>query len=88
MTEHLFEALRLLLMLVTPPLAASTIVGLVMSIIQGASQISDPALSFVPKLFATAVTIVLLLPWYQGLWQDYLELTWSLISQRTITVTP
>jgi len=53
------EALILVLLLSAPPLLASMVVGFVVSILQAATQIHDQAVSFVPKL--AAVVLVLLM---------------------------
>ena len=52
------EGLLLVLLVSAPPLLASVAVGLVMGVVQAASQISDQTLAFVPKL--AAVVLVLL----------------------------
>lgn len=38
----------------TPLLAVGAVVGLVMGLVQAATQISEPALTFVPKMLALA----------------------------------
>ena len=52
------EGLILVLLVSAPPLLASLVVGFVVSILQAATQIQDPTLTFVPKL--VAVFLVLL----------------------------
>ena len=52
------EGLLLVLLVSAPPLLASLIVGFVASVVQAATQIQDPTLTFVPKL--VAVFLVLL----------------------------
>jgi flagellar biosynthesis protein FliQ len=44
------EGLLLVLLLSAPPLLASMAVGLVVGVVQAATQIQDQALAFVPKL--------------------------------------
>ena len=46
-----------------PILGVSLIVGIFISIFQAATSIQEMTLTFVPKLIATAVVIILLLPW-------------------------
>jgi flagellar biosynthetic protein FliQ len=57
------EALLLVLILSGPPMAASMIVGLVVSIIQATTQIQEQTLSYVPKLVAVFLSIAILGPW-------------------------
>jgi flagellar biosynthesis protein FliQ len=52
------EGLILVLLVSAPPLLASLVVGLVVSVLQAATQIQDPTIAFVPKL--VAVFLVLL----------------------------
>jgi len=56
------EGLLLVLLLSAPPLLASLLVGLVMSVLQAASQIHDQALAFVPKLAAMVLVLLVLGP--------------------------
>jgi flagellar biosynthesis protein FliQ len=52
------EALLLALLLSLPAVAASLLVGLVVSFLQAVTQIQDPALSFVPRVLAVAAALV------------------------------
>jgi flagellar biosynthetic protein FliQ len=52
------EGLLLVLLVSAPPLLASLVVGVVVGMLQAATQIQDQTLVFVPKL--VAVTLVLL----------------------------
>jgi flagellar biosynthetic protein FliQ len=52
------EGLILVLLVSAPALLACLIVGLVVGVLQAATQIQDPAVSYVPKL--VAVLLVLL----------------------------
>lgn len=47
----------------TPFLLATLIVGLVVSLIQAATQLQEAALSFVPKLLAAGLVMALLGTW-------------------------
>lgn len=46
-----------------PVLAAALITGLVISVLQVATQLQEMTLSYVPKLFVSALVLVLLGPW-------------------------
>ncbi len=56
------EGLLLVLLVSAPPLLASMVVGLIAGALQAATQIHDQALSFVPKLVAVVVVLLLLAP--------------------------
>lgn len=51
------------LLLALPTLAVSLIVGLVVSIFQTVTSIQEQTLSFVPRLLAVGVILVLTMPW-------------------------
>lgn len=57
------DAFYYVLLIVGPLLAVSLIVGLIISIFQAATSISEQTLTFVPKLLAVFLVIVLLLPY-------------------------
>ena len=56
------EGLLLVLLLSAPPLLASLVVGLVVGVLQAATQIQDPTLVFVPKLLVVVLMLVALGP--------------------------
>ncbi|MBI2066635.1 MAG: flagellar biosynthesis protein FliQ [Deltaproteobacteria bacterium] len=57
------QALYLTLILTAPPVAAAMLTGLVISLIQATTQIQEQTLTFVPKLVAVMVALVLAGPW-------------------------
>lgn len=57
------QALIITLKISAPILAAGMVVGLLISIFQSVTSIQDQTLSFVPKIIAMIVVIVLLVPW-------------------------
>jgi flagellar biosynthetic protein FliQ len=57
------EAFYTALLISAPVLLVSLIVGLVISVIQAATSIQEFTLTFVPKLIALAIVMVLTLPW-------------------------
>jgi len=52
------EGLLLVLVLSGPPLLASLLVGFLLGVFQGATQIQDSALAFVPKLVVVLLTLI------------------------------
>ncbi|MBI5471713.1 MAG: flagellar biosynthesis protein FliQ [Ignavibacteriae bacterium] len=57
------EAFYTAMLVSAPVLLVSLLVGLVISVLQAATSIQEFTLSFVPKLLAIAVVLVLTMPW-------------------------
>jgi len=57
------RALEITLMLSAPLLLTALLVGLLVGVFQAATQINEMTLSFIPKLLATAVALVIAGPW-------------------------
>jgi len=53
------------------------VVGLVVSLFQAATQINETTLSFIPKLLAIAITMVIAGPWMLTIMLDYLRETFT-----------
>lgn len=51
------------LLVSAPMLLCSLIVGLAIAILQGVTQIQEMTLTFIPKIIAVAVALVIFLPW-------------------------
>ncbi len=67
------EAMKVALALASPLLLIALITGLVISILQAATQINEMTLSFIPKIIAVFVTIVVAGPWMLNLLLDYIR---------------
>lgn len=67
------EAMYVALMLAAPLLLVSLVVGLVVSLFQAATQINETTLTFIPKLIAIAVTLVIAGPWMLTTMLDYMR---------------
>ncbi|MBR0565926.1 flagellar biosynthesis protein FliQ [Azoarcus sp. L1K30] len=67
------QAIEVTLMVSAPLFLAALITGLVISIFQAATQINEMTLSFVPKLIAIFVTLVLAGPWMITLLTDFMR---------------
>ena len=61
--EVLKDAFYTTFMILLPILSVSLVVGIFISIFQAATSIQEMTLTFVPKLVATALVIIFLLPW-------------------------
>ena len=57
------QALFLVVVLVAAIILPSLLVGLIVSVFQAATQINEQTLSFLPRLLATLMTILVLSPW-------------------------
>lgn len=53
----------LILELSAPVLIVSVVIGLIVSIFQTITQIQESTLTFVPKIIAGVVTLIVLMPW-------------------------
>jgi flagellar biosynthetic protein FliQ len=73
------QALLTLLLVSSPMLLAALAVGLLVSIFQAATQINEMTLSFIPKLIAVFVAMIIAGPWMTGLMVDYIRRLFSSI---------
>ena len=67
------QAMEVTLMVGAPLLIVALAVGLLVSIFQAATQINEATLSFIPKLVAIFVTLVLAGPWMLTVMLDYMR---------------
>ena len=56
-------AMKTIILVAGPMLLAGMIVGLVISIFQAATQINEMTMTFVPKILAVFVVLIVTLPW-------------------------
>ena len=75
------QAIHVSLLLGAPLLVVALVVGLVVSIFQAATQINEATLSFIPKLLAVFVTLVIAGPWMLGQMLDYMRTLFNGIPQ-------
>lgn len=71
--EILQGGLVVALKLTAPLLIVSIVVGLIIAIFQAATQIHEQTLTFVPKLFAIALVLLLLGSWMMTVMSDYVN---------------
>jgi flagellar biosynthetic protein FliQ len=67
------HAMYVALLVATPPLLVALIVGLAVSLFQAATQINEMTLTFIPKLLAVSVTLVIAGPWMLTTMLDFLR---------------
>ena len=75
------HAMQVTLLLGAPLLLVALLVGLVISIFQAATQINEATLSFIPKLLAVFVTMVVAGPWMVEQMLDYMRQPFGAIPQ-------
>ncbi|MBD5538903.1 MAG: flagellar biosynthesis protein FliQ [Desulfovibrio sp.] len=57
------QAIELCLMMALPMLGVGLCVGVVVSIIQAATQIQEQTLTFIPKIICMFIALLVALPW-------------------------
>lgn len=65
------EALYLIVSLAAPLLLSALAVGLLVGVFQAATQIQEQTLSFIPKLMALVVALVIMGPWLLQSWLSF-----------------
>jgi flagellar biosynthetic protein FliQ len=73
------EGLYLVLLLSAPPVLAALVVGVVMNVLQAVTQVQEQTLSFVPKLIAAFVALLLAGPWIAAQLTRFTQLLFSAI---------
>ena len=76
-----YEAMKLSLLLGAPLLLVALVTGLLISLVQAATQINEMTLSFIPKLLAVFATLVIAGPWMLNTVLDYMRTLFSSIPQ-------
>lgn len=71
------QAMEITLMVAAPLLIVALAVGLIVSIFQAATQINEATLSFIPKLVAIFVTMIVAGPWMLTVMMDYMRQMFS-----------
>jgi flagellar biosynthetic protein FliQ len=80
--EQSLEVLRLLittsLMVVSPILLVSLVVGVIVSLLQSVTSIQEQTLTFVPKLIVISLALVFVAPW---MLRTLMQLTTSFLTR-------
>lgn len=76
MTEELVltigaEAIKTTMMLAAPLLLSAMAIGLLVSIFQAITQINEATLTFIPKMLAVVLVLVVLAPWMIEVLRNY-----------------
>jgi flagellar biosynthesis protein FliQ len=73
------QAIKVTLIVGSPMLLVALVIGLIVSIFQAATQINEATLSFIPKLVAVFLTLILAGPWMLAQMVDYIRELFSSI---------
>jgi flagellar biosynthetic protein FliQ len=71
------NTIKIILLLGLPSLLVSMIIGLLISIFQAVTQISDASLAFVPKMVFVSMFIIFTLPWMSSHVEIYTLDLWN-----------
>lgn len=76
MTEEMIlsigsEAIKTTIYLAGPMLFAAMVIGIVVSVMQAVTQINESTLTFIPKMVAVVLVLVVMAPWMMEILQNY-----------------
>jgi len=74
------RAFETVLLLSAPLLIFSLVVGLVVSIFQAVTSINEVTLTFVPKIVAVMIAMIIFFPWMMTYLSDFTREVYSLIA--------
>ena len=72
-TGYFIEAIKMAILLSAPMLLSGLIVGLIVSIFQAATQINEMTMTFIPKMLAVAVALIISIPWMLQIMIDFMQ---------------
>jgi flagellar biosynthetic protein FliQ len=75
------EALWVSLQIGGPLLVLLLVIGLVVAVFQALTQVNEASLSFLPKLAALAIALILLMPFFSGVLRGYTQTLFDMIIQ-------
>ena len=67
------QALEMMLLVSAPLLLTALAVGLLVSVFQAATQVNEMTLTFIPKLVAMGLVLVVTGPWMLAMFVDYMQ---------------
>lgn len=76
MTEELVlslgtEAIKTCIYLAGPMLLAAMTIGILVSVLQAITQINESTLTFIPKMIAVVLVLMIMAPWMLEMMQQY-----------------
>ncbi len=73
------NTVKIILILGLPSLMVSMVIGLIISVFQAVTQVSDASLSFVPKVIFVSIFVLISLPWIGDNIESYTQDLWGMI---------
>ena len=73
------DAIITLLMVAAPMLISGLLIGLIVSIFQAITQVHEMTLTFIPKIAAVAVSLLIFLPWIVNYIVDFTHRVFAVI---------
>ncbi|RXJ76403.1 flagellar export apparatus protein FliQ [Arcobacter sp. F155] len=73
------NTVKIILILGLPSLIVSMVIGLIISIFQAVTQVSDASLTFVPKVIVVSIFVLITLPWVGDHITTYTKDLWDLM---------
>ena len=65
------EAIKTIALIAGPMLLAAMVIGIVVSVLQAITQINESTLTFIPKMVAIIVVLMIMAPWMLETLQHY-----------------
>ena len=65
------EAIKTTILLAGPMLLAAMVIGIVVSLLQAITQINESTLTFIPKMVAVILVLIVMAPWMLEMLQQY-----------------
>ncbi len=81
-SDLLRETVRVALLVSSPMLGVALVSGLLISILQAATQVNEQTLTFVPKIVLVLGTLGVLFPWMMRILIDFATGLMMQVSQR------
>ena len=72
-TAFFIEAIKTAIMLSAPMLLAGLTVGFAISLFQAATSINEITMTFVPKMLAVAIALIIFFPWMLQVMIDFMQ---------------
>ncbi len=72
-TGFLSEGIKTAILLAAPMLFAGLVVGLIVSIFQAATQINEMTMTFIPKILAVSLALLIFFPWMLQTMIDFIH---------------
>lgn len=65
------EAIKTMIMLASPLLISAMVVGIIVSLLQAITQINEATLTFIPKMIAMIIVLMIMAPWMLEVIKNY-----------------